>query len=492
MVLAGGGVVTSPGYIFKVERMKKFKKIICLLLVFILCFMLLADPIVQPPADAIVLTATASMIAVGATMLAMIGITFATAKLAELASRQIVTSRPDIFDWVQDVIDNGSGSNPPPPGNKEFKLSAGSSAGFATFVNEARRMFTGKKSTKVFDRDILKYQGTTILKDEVYPDSWSNVNYYNILQYNMLDHNTDATAIRFTTTDGDIYAYKCTLNPDTNVTVWYSFNGGPWSAVAGYDQGYKFYISLPFSYFNNLKSLTEVRFGFQQRTSNGVTNLCPCIGAKWQNTNAIYKYITMGFGNVFSPASVGGFPLRDSSPEFGSVDVPFKTDNDYKISDVYKTLTDEMERGDITIDYTDTLEEIENSLDKQLSITQEQLLLQTQILDILEKIKAGQELATPGPPEESDFDPPDLDGEGLLDKFPFCVPKDLYLLVTALNAEPLAPKWTIPIKFDIVNYYEEFDFDLADYEVLVTPIRWGLTILFLAGLILVSRKMIKG
>ncbi|MGI5984214.1 MAG: hypothetical protein ACOX7O_00005 [Oscillospiraceae bacterium] len=79
------------------------------------------------------------------------------------------------------------------------------------------------------------------------------------------------------------------------------------------------------------------------------------------------------------------------------------------------------------------------------------------------------------------------------DKFPFCVPFDLIALVQALNAPPVAPKFTIPLKFPIINYSDNIvlDFSGSDWNKVGSVIRWGNTLIFLAGLILITRKVIQ-
>lgn len=84
-----------------------------------------------------------------------------------------------------------------------------------------------------------------------------------------------------------------------------------------------------------------------------------------------------------------------------------------------------------------------------------------------------------------------LDGAGISDKFPFCVPFDLVYLVKGLNASPVAPKFTVPVNFGFVGVEEEFVFDFAEWEKPITVIRWGILLSWTVGLILLSRKVIR-
>lgn len=80
--------------------------------------------------------------------------------------------------------------------------------------------------------------------------------------------------------------------------------------------------------------------------------------------------------------------------------------------------------------------------------------------------------------------------------FPFCLPFDLIDLVKALNAEPVAPKWEIPIKIkygNVVNYKETFTIDMGEFDDVVKIFRMLETLGFIFGLIMITRnQMIKG
>lgn len=76
------------------------------------------------------------------------------------------------------------------------------------------------------------------------------------------------------------------------------------------------------------------------------------------------------------------------------------------------------------------------------------------------------------------------------EKFPFCLPWDLYSLFVGLRAEPETPKFEIPFKFDRLGINEKI---VIDFEVIDEPakiIRFFLGAGFVLALILISRKMI--
>lgn len=75
-------------------------------------------------------------------------------------------------------------------------------------------------------------------------------------------------------------------------------------------------------------------------------------------------------------------------------------------------------------------------------------------------------------------------------KFPFCLPWDLYSIFVILNAEPVAPKFDIPFKFDRLGIDYTFSIDLSDYDDLAKISRVSLSIMFVIALILLSRRLI--
>lgn len=107
-------------------------------------------------------------------------------------------------------------------------------------------------------------------------------------------------------------------------------------------------------------------------------------------------------------------------------------------------------------------------------------------------------------PDNPDSGDPDLDNykADLRDVFPFCIPFDLIHLLNALDAEPEAPVFKIPIDLEagnpftgdkIVDYHSEMVIDLSDYDDAIKVIRILEIIAFLLGLMLITRQqMIKG
>lgn len=78
----------------------------------------------------------------------------------------------------------------------------------------------------------------------------------------------------------------------------------------------------------------------------------------------------------------------------------------------------------------------------------------------------------------------------IISKFPFCIPFDVARLIGLLEADPKTPIFHVPLKVGtILN--EEIVLDLSQWDNAVCIIRWGELIVFVAGLVLVTRNYIK-
>lgn len=77
------------------------------------------------------------------------------------------------------------------------------------------------------------------------------------------------------------------------------------------------------------------------------------------------------------------------------------------------------------------------------------------------------------------------------DVFPFCVPFDLIALISVFNADPVAPSVTFP--FPSVNGQTvDYTLDLSPFEPAAEILRKMNLILFICGLILATRELIRG
>lgn len=76
-------------------------------------------------------------------------------------------------------------------------------------------------------------------------------------------------------------------------------------------------------------------------------------------------------------------------------------------------------------------------------------------------------------------------------KFPFSIPWDLYNSIANLVSPGEAPIWKIPFKNEKLGFDYSVTLDMSQYNTLAALMRWGLSLLFLMGLILVTNKLIK-
>lgn len=91
---------------------------------------------------------------------------------------------------------------------------------------------------------------------------------------------------------------------------------------------------------------------------------------------------------------------------------------------------------------------------------------------------------------------PEIDSSGLFDKFPFCIPKDLYNLFAGFySAESKAPRFDIP--FQILKQSDgsylidtSISFDFAIFDDIMPMVRWFTTAGFIFFLIMITRKVI--
>jgi hypothetical protein len=81
---------------------------------------------------------------------------------------------------------------------------------------------------------------------------------------------------------------------------------------------------------------------------------------------------------------------------------------------------------------------------------------------------------------------------GVIDKFPFSIPFTLIAVFTVLNAKAEAPVFAIPFAVPMLGIHEEITVDLSMFEPVINILRWLLTLLFIFGLTMATRALIKG
>lgn len=103
------------------------------------------------------------------------------------------------------------------------------------------------------------------------------------------------------------------------------------------------------------------------------------------------------------------------------------------------------------------------------------------------------------PRVDIDSDLPDLSLPTMIsNKFPFCLPFDLYRAVKLLVAEPVVPHWDVNLKIPISeavgggNLDFSFSIDFSQFELIGRLCRWFSTILFTFSLVKVTPLICKG
>lgn len=89
-------------------------------------------------------------------------------------------------------------------------------------------------------------------------------------------------------------------------------------------------------------------------------------------------------------------------------------------------------------------------------------------------------------------DTPDLSIPDLMyNKFPFCLPWDMYNSIKVLAATPTPPKFTVPfLKISAWNIDQSVTIDTSQFSSVATTTRWGFSVLWVLGLIFATRKLI--
>lgn len=86
----------------------------------------------------------------------------------------------------------------------------------------------------------------------------------------------------------------------------------------------------------------------------------------------------------------------------------------------------------------------------------------------------------------------DEDGTQWFERFPFCIPYDVYRVLGWFNAEKKAPKWSIPFKISRLDIDEKIQIDFTQFDNVIKVIRAFEILTYSFGLILITRNIIKG
>lgn len=255
-----------------------------------------------------------------------------------------------------------------------------------------------------------------------------------------------------------------------------SSNGAAWPLTAynwefdaenGYIQYYRYFVSADDS----------------SQTYGGITNAFQ-LPDNWRN---VVKFSASPFVDVAVPTPDLKYPSDDylvKMPDIPSVDtatgdVTYPNDTAYTKDAVavpYPVDTDGVKVPDIPYDVP-----VDQTSGKPMDDT-------------------GTDTDTPSKPGEgTDTDKPNVNWPSagdislpklIISKFPFCIPFDVARLIGLLEADPKTPVFHVPLKVGTI-LDEEIVLDLSQWDNAVRIIRWGELIVFVAGLVLVTRNYIK-
>lgn len=236
---------------------------------------------------------------------------------------------------------------------------------------------------------------------------------------------------------------------------------------------------------------TNGSIGFVWSASDGSSSYGDVVNllrfpSDWQN---VIKFSAVPFTDVSIPAPDLKYPSDDylvKMPDIPSVDAAtgeatFPADAAYTkdaVSVPYPTDADGVKVPDIPYDKV-----VDQSTGKTLDDTG---------TDTDTPSKPGEGTDTDNPsdsvnwPSAGDISLPKL----IISKFPFCIPFDVARLIGLLEADPKTPIFHVPLKVGTI-LDEEIVLDLSQWDNVVRIIRWGELIVFVAGLVLVTRNYIK-
>lgn len=198
-----------------------------------------------------------------------------------------------------------------------------------------------------------------------------------------------------------------------------------------------------------------------------------------ENVNSgVYLEIGIKLGSGYSTLPVGTYSLQDNVLAYlGSVSSALTAEKPQEIH--YPVVAEDGSQVyEITVDgvtATDIEGIIQGAVDRILAGT-------AAIVGSVEQAATGEEVVNP------EIDPYKV---SLSSVFPFCIPFDVYNMVTMFVAEPEAPnaEWTFTLPWSGQEY--SVGWDLSDFDVVAQVCRSMELVLFAVGLAVITHKVIK-
>ena len=249
---------------------------------------------------------------------------------------------------------------------------------------------------------------------------------------------------------------------------------------------------------DNAEKFLDCRLGFRKLTDATGDFLAPYVAVK-SVLNGVDQYtysgdFTIDESTLFAPKfyfSGIGVPLYNSTP------LPYTQVIDYSESEFQNALQQLIDRitagvGALdvpwTIPETDVEEgkaEAENQVEGKPYVPEWAMWWEKLgIKDLIDTVTQSKTIT------ETDVKMPNLP-TSIKDKFPFCVPFDLYYMIEKLNATGTAPAWDIPFKIQSLGINQTIPINLSGWESVAAVCRWANVLLFILALVLLTRNIIR-
>ena len=504
--------------------MNSVKKTLCVFLALVLCFCAFAD-VLTMPAEA----TPAIVVAAGAVVVwifGLLGLNFASMNAASDAAEAFYNSdtsiKSDVDTLVESFVLNSTAS--------KLHITPVLLPVVVRLINAAKEFFSSDKAALEIPTDYytnadfpgIKIHSSDFVSLSQYENSSGSMRCWRchtLGDWSACDNFIPFDSIiNFGVKDGDIpYKYSfyntnvngidfsynlCAFSEDNcRVYFWCSSNGSYWKV----EELHK--ANASYSYNFHFQSGDLLGFNWVGVTVGNYDYLVPVFMVQRINSSGVPEFIKLDtyFKSEYCPAInaervspvVNNIPYSNIGVDISALTAAIEAlqqsmaetqEAILDLTDVYNALTDTAEGSaedeeTAKVPYVPSLEWLKQIL-RDLGLT----------LDEIKAITEGAADNVSNPSgsiklEESDFDAPTL--PDLKDKFPFCVPFDLISIISALNAEPEAPKFVIPLQFDKINFRYDIVIDFAPFERVAEVCRWTCIFSFLVFLALVTRKIIQ-
>lgn len=452
------------------------KKVLSILLCCALICSLMAVPNnpVQPPAHAEVVSMTAGGIAVVLVILAACGITFSSTAVGKKCIEQFGIDEPTVPQLVNQIVSTS-------PNAAKLVITAGSLVYVKQLVQKAIDYF----KTKGKELNYQMYEGVKVV-----PYSKDLKTLFDCAPYGY----NDTITMKINGVD-----YKYDLYYNDNFHGKILRLNGSWILPKSTSKNIDYCYATDDG--NKNWKFEETRWGFYKVKTETDNCLNPFCVTKFTAYDGAVSYCDSKGVKYYEPPY---FKLYQGSYDFNLIESPVNIvdaintailDSAEDINEAIAHSVGKAQEG-IQADIQSVIDSVNQATATDTAISTDQARELLGIKEELAELEREQERireAIKEATKEDDMNVPQLPTT-ITDKFPFCVPFDLIALIKTFNATPVAPKVTVPVVFQSMNYSHDFVFDFsgADWDKVAAVSRWGILLFFMLGLTLVTRKLIKG